>query len=60
MFVGEIYYLFFYKFQQSFSFSKIFSVAETDSQPDEEKKWIEKKIDSIDKNSNSSIIMKKA
>ena len=51
MFVGEIYFLISkYKCFQSCSDSKMFSVAETDSQPDEEKKWIEKKkIDSIDK-----------
>ena len=42
MFVGEIYFSFL-NFYQSISPSKIFSVAETDSQPDEEKKWIEKK-----------------
>ena len=39
----------------SVSTSKLFSVAETDSQPDEEKKWIEKKIDSIAMNSNSYV-----
>jgi len=51
MFVGEIYFLISkYKCFQSCSDSKMFSVAETESQPDEEKKWIEKKkIDSINK-----------